>query len=198
MLTPKQLATNRLNSLKAIGPRTPEGKAASRFNASKHGINAKEQITFEESEADLANLTAEYQEQYQPANPTERLLVDTLVNNEWRLRRMRSAEAELWPYGASISVEKDPETIATSSGASFAETPDIFVGLQRVITSCERNYHRALKALQYPHAGSPQHPEVAVSARTAKPALFKPGSPVLVPFRQKSRTLTPAEVSYLL
>lgn len=48
----KQIAANRLNSQKAAGARTAEGKAASRFNALKHGVYAG------------------HHEQYRPSIPT--------------------------------------------------------------------------------------------------------------------------------
>src|ERR1700734_469519 len=96
MATPKQTTANRTNAQKSSGPRTTSGKAVSRFNALKHGIFAIHQIMFDEKPEDLAELSAEYHEQYSPANAHERLLVDTLVHNEWRLRRMRRVEANLW------------------------------------------------------------------------------------------------------
>ena len=96
MATAKQIAASRANAQKSTGPRIEFGKAASRFNALKHGIDAQQQIMFTESAADLAELAAEYHDLHQPANAGERFLVDTLVNNEWRLRRMRCVEADLW------------------------------------------------------------------------------------------------------
>src|ERR1700721_2849347 len=51
---------------------------------------------FDEKPEDLAELADEYHELYIPADGKERFLVGTLVNNEWRLRRMRRVEAELW------------------------------------------------------------------------------------------------------
>ena len=68
----------RRNAQKSTGPTTPDGKASSGFNALKHGIDAKQQIVFDESQEDLAHLEAEYRPQYLPANPAERFLVDTL------------------------------------------------------------------------------------------------------------------------
>ena len=41
MATPAQIIANRLNALKSTGPRSAEGKAASRFNALKHAASAK-------------------------------------------------------------------------------------------------------------------------------------------------------------
>src|ERR1700723_1174279 len=96
MPTAKQTAANRMNAQKPTGPRTAAGKALSRFNALKHGIFAVHQIMFDEKPEDLAELSAEYHELCCPADAKQRCLVDALVHNEWRLRRMRRVEAELW------------------------------------------------------------------------------------------------------
>jgi hypothetical protein len=91
MPSDQQSAANRANR--------PEGKANTRYNPLKHGINAAHQVIFAESAEDLAELDAEYRERHRPDNPTERFLVDTLIHNEWRLRRLRRVEAELWLTG---------------------------------------------------------------------------------------------------
>jgi hypothetical protein len=44
MATPAQIAANRANAQKSTGPRTAEGKAASRLNALKHGLDAESLI----------------------------------------------------------------------------------------------------------------------------------------------------------
>ena len=38
MTSPKKAEANRRNALNSTGPRTPEGKAAVRLNALKHGL----------------------------------------------------------------------------------------------------------------------------------------------------------------
>jgi len=146
--TARQAAASRANSLKSTGPRTIAGKSVSRFNALKHGIFATRQIMFDETPEDLAELTAEYQEQYHSANAAERELVDTLVHNEWRLRRMRRIEADLWQSAHNLFIVKNIDvTSECSSGDAFATDSSTFERLQRVVNSCERAYHRALKDL---------------------------------------------------
>src|ERR1700691_6566207 len=108
--TPKQRAASRANAQKSTGPRTTAGKAASRFNALKHGIFAVHQIMFDEKPEDLAELAAEYHELYSPADAKQRFLVDTLVANEWRLRRMRRVEAELWQSASDLFIVKNLDT----------------------------------------------------------------------------------------
>src|ERR1700689_2644691 len=142
MATPKQTAANRMNAQKSSGPRTTAGKSVSRFNALKHGIYAVHQIMFDEKPEDLAELAGEYHELYSPADAKQRFLVDTLVNNEWRLRRMRRVEAELWEtaYNAFI-VENIDRTSTCTSGDAFATGSATFERLQRAVNACERLYH---------------------------------------------------------
>src|SRR5580692_12775815 len=116
----KQQAASRANAQKSTGPRTSTGKAQSRFNALKHGIYAVHQIMFDEKSEDLVELAAEYHEQYNPTDAKQRFLVDTLVANEWRLRRMRRVEAELWQSASNVFLEKNAESPACSSGDAFA------------------------------------------------------------------------------
>src|ERR1700691_2873287 len=148
MATPKQTAANRMNAQKSSGPRTTAGKATSRFNALKHGIYAVHQIMFDEKPEDLAELAAEYHEHHSPADANQRFLVDTLVHNEWRLRRTRRVEADLWYRAYNTFVVKNIEvTLKCTSGDAFATDSSTFERLQRIANSCERAYHRAHKEL---------------------------------------------------
>jgi hypothetical protein len=149
MPTEKQQAASRANAQKSTGPRTSAGKAISRFNALKHGIFAVHQIMFDEKPEDLAELSAEYHEHHSPADADECLLVDTLVHTEWRLRRMRRVEAGLWYRAYNKFVVKNIEvTLRCTSGDAFVTDSCTFERLQRVVNSCERDYHRALKDLE--------------------------------------------------
>jgi hypothetical protein len=203
--TPKQQAASRANAQKSTGPRTTAGKAASRFNALKHGIYAVHQIMFDEKPEDLAELSAEYHELCSPADAKQRLLVDTLVANEWRLRRMRRVEAELWQtaYNAFI-VENIDRTSTCTSGDAFATGSATFECLQRVVNCCERVYHRALQelerlqevarghALRTPQPEAEPAPEPAAAATAPQPEQSKPASTSSASFPQKSAPPAPA------
>jgi hypothetical protein len=153
MSTAKQIAANRRNAQKATGPRTAAGKAASRYNSIKHGLYATGEFVFDETPEDLAELAAEYHERHTPSNPEEHLLVETLVASEWRLRRMRRVETHMWEC-ANLTVQfknlvkgiiggPDP----CSSGDAFFNASLAFERHQRIVNSCERDFHRALKDL---------------------------------------------------
>ena len=60
MATAKQSAASRANAQESTGQPTTQGQAASRYNAAKHGIDAKHQIMLDETAGDLAELAAEY------------------------------------------------------------------------------------------------------------------------------------------
>jgi hypothetical protein len=192
-MTPKQIAASRANGQKSHGATTPEGKAASRFNALKHGIHAESQIMFDETPEALAELAAELHGQYNPADSTERFLVDTLINNEWRLRRLRTVEADLWQTGVNTYLEKHPEIERATSGDAFATIGPTFERLQRIVNSCERNYHRALKqlaALQVARAQAQPTPQPEESTASSK----SPGSFRNNPATHPGAPANPAEI----
>ena len=147
MATTQQIEANRLNAQNSTGPRSIEGKAVSRFNALKTGIDAKSQIIRGEDPAELDTLAAEYQQRWQPATPEQRLLVDTLIDCEWLLRRLRKAEAHLWECKMQEleAWKPKPECLL---GDTLPRGCEEFSRLQRRIDSTSRNYHRALKELQ--------------------------------------------------
>ena len=204
MASPKQTAANRMNAQQSTGPRTTAGKSVSRFNALKHAIYAVYQIMFDEKPEDLAELAAEYHEHHCPADSDQRFLVDTLVHNEWRLRRTRRVEAELWEHASDLFIVKNLDTTVTcTSGEAFAADSYIFERLQRIVNSLERVYHRALKELQRQQAAQPvarahglrtEHPEAepepaaAESVPTPQPEQSKPTSANLASFHQNQKT----------
>jgi hypothetical protein len=176
MSTRKQRAASRANGQKSQGPITTAGKAKSRYNAMKHGIDAKQQIIFHESAEDLAELATEYHEFYSPANVDERFLVDTLVNNEWRLRRLRSVEADPWRAANNLFIENHPEIGESGFGDAFEASGPAFDRLQRIMNSCQRQYHQARKELQAlqaarPHSQNAPQPEETTTT-SASPGSF--------------------------
>ena len=153
MPTDKQSAASRANAQKSTGPRTTAGKAASRYNALKHGIYAETHIIFDESAEALDNLTGEYHERFNPADAAERALVDTLIDNEWRIRRMRRVEADTWAQSRAATLEnrrrytKDTSQVVSVSDIFHGDIKK-FVAVQRAITTCERNLRASLKELR--------------------------------------------------
>ena len=123
MASQKQLAANRLNAQKSTGPRVIEGKAHSSLNALKTGIDARSQTIPGEPISQLEDLTGEYYQRFSPTTPEQRMLVDTLIDCEWLLRRFRRVEGQMW---------ENPIFEITPAKA-FRDDSDHFARLQRRI-----------------------------------------------------------------
>jgi hypothetical protein len=145
MASQKQLLANRLNAKKSTGPSSVEGKARSSMNALKTGIDARSQTIPGEPISQLEDLTDDYYKRFCPTTPEQRMLVDTLVDSEWLLRRFRRVEGQMW---------ENPIFEITFAKA-FREDSDHFARLQRRIDSTQRNYRNALHELQRLQAEGP-------------------------------------------
>ena len=92
MTTKKQLEANKQNALVSTGPVSPEGKALVSQNAVKHGIFARDLII---TSGDGKEDHQEYNElldglivSLTPSGQMERLLVEKIAADYWRLRRV--------------------------------------------------------------------------------------------------------------
>ena len=100
-LSPRQLAARRANALKTTGPRTPEGKAASRLNALTHGFFARDVVS---SKLDGPARAEEFNQildalldDFDPQSARERILVEEVAACCWRIRRLLRYECrESW------------------------------------------------------------------------------------------------------
>ena len=77
MATQAQIEANRLNAQKSTGPRTPDGKAAIRENAVRHGLTSAIPLTEREAndQADVQRLHDAFIEENQPVGINEEVLV---------------------------------------------------------------------------------------------------------------------------
>jgi hypothetical protein len=147
------------------------------------------QIVSGETAEELAQLNAEFSEKFSPADATERFLVDTLVHNEWRLRRMRRVEGALWEKALGKNANLD----ARSHKQALTTSIQGLDRLQRIIDSCQQNYHRALKELislqrarvKNRRAQQPAQPRAAVDVAPRD----KPNREAIEPFDSSFQTL---------
>ena len=133
MASPAQIHANRLNALRSTGPRTDEGKAASRFNALKYGIEARSLVLPGEDPAALEALALDYHRQFNPAGPLEDYLVWTIVQADWNRRRYTRVEAQI--------LQAQP---ATLDAFTCPAARQVF----RRLAAEERSLFRALKELR--------------------------------------------------
>ena len=98
MTSDKKAQANRRNALKSTGPKTPEGKAAVRLNALKHGLLSRETLLPGEDEEALRELGERLRDELQPVGELENLLVDRIVASYWRLSRLGRVEAGIFAW----------------------------------------------------------------------------------------------------
>src|SRR5690242_3987525 len=88
-ISERQLAANRESAKKSTGPRTPEGKAKSRFNALKHGLLSKIMLSADGKLLDerLYELLESLLDKYGRDDVRSQLLIDGIVTDHWRSRQ---------------------------------------------------------------------------------------------------------------
>jgi hypothetical protein len=85
--SPAQIEANRRNAEKSCGPKTDQGKAKSRFNALKHGMTAETVLLPGDDGQAFANRLRYLQDDLQPRNGLEGVLIERLVGDLWKADR---------------------------------------------------------------------------------------------------------------
>ena len=144
MATPAQLAANRANAQRSTGPRSVEGKSASRFNALKHGVDAASPVIPGEDPAEYQTLADEYQIRFLPQTPDEHYHVQTMIDSDWQKRRLDRLETECY-------VILDTETPGVSLAAailSASPAAKLLARTQRQQAARQRAWYRAFTELR--------------------------------------------------
>jgi hypothetical protein len=118
--TEAMAAANRANSQTSTGPLTPAGKLQARMNALQHGMWASSgQVMPQlgETEEELLELRAELQRQFYPNGPRETGLVELMVENRWRRRRLLRAEKTMLVKN-QLEFDIDQERALAAEGCS--------------------------------------------------------------------------------
>ena len=100
MSSARRRAASRANGKKSHGPVTPEGKARSAANATRHGLAAPGRLAdsvclSNETPAHYVQLHEALIAEYTPATTTEHLLVEEMAVARWRLQRAWTMENAL-------------------------------------------------------------------------------------------------------
>jgi hypothetical protein len=95
MATIKQIRANRRNAKKSTGPKTPEGKARTRFNSLVHGLRAESAVIPGEDQAKFDQQLERLSKAWMPQDDFEKSLVEQIAVNQWKLARLDRSEARL-------------------------------------------------------------------------------------------------------
>jgi len=95
MTSDRQIAANRANAAHSTGPKTPEGKKFSSFNALQHGLYARDVVLPGEDREAYDSLQEHLGNDLSPVGRTEQGLIKRLADIWWRLDRTAGIEAGL-------------------------------------------------------------------------------------------------------
>jgi hypothetical protein len=151
----------RRNALKSTLPRTPEGKAAVRLNALRHGLRSEEILLPGEDEQALKELGERLRDELQPAGELEDLLVDRIIASYWRLRRLGRVEIGMFAWERSEEMAKRTEREAR--GYEWDRDAEYLKDLNITITD-EKGHEEALSRAR--RMRSEQEDETATLGRT--------------------------------
>src|ERR1039457_6918217 len=98
VISDKAGQANRQNAQHSTGPKTPEGKAAIRFNALTYGLRTRATILPDENAADYSRLWDDLEADWQPQDRTERCYLETMVTSQWLLARVAASEQKVYLF----------------------------------------------------------------------------------------------------
>ena len=109
MSTAAQINANRINAEHSTGPKTAEGIANCKYNATKHGLSGAQIVIKGEDPADYDAARAAFFTQYVPEGIVEEILVERLAQSSWKLQRAERVEARLTAELGETDIYNDDE-----------------------------------------------------------------------------------------
>jgi hypothetical protein len=108
MATASQVEANRANAQFSTGPSSPAGKLKSSHNAVKTGLTGRTILLPSDDVAAYEKFTAITYNKFEPATDEEKLLVQSIVDTEWRLLRIPTLESGLYALGRNELAAESP------------------------------------------------------------------------------------------
>ena len=175
MSTQSQIHANRANARLSTGPRTPEGKAHSAANATKHGLTGRFRVLDSENQQEFDELLSQYLDTFQPANTHESFLVEQMVQARWKLERANRLEALLIAQLTERRHEDDADSMLVNGYREHTLTA--LANIQRHAAALQRTAFRAqdqLLALRKHAAKAVQQNEPRLQPTTTPAPVYEP------------------------
>jgi hypothetical protein len=137
---------NRMNAQQSTGPTSVEGKAVTRFNAMKHGLDAASLVIPGEDPAEFARLAEDLHRELKPRGPLETELVETVIRSTWFQHRYARVEAQL--YAAIFKKMDDPEATLGDAFHYDACGANVLGKVFRRQQAARRDFDKALAELR--------------------------------------------------
>src|ERR1022692_4530348 len=152
---PQVLATDTPRPNHSTGPKSPEGKARCRLNAVRHGLTGQLTVFTPEEQQAFDKFCKIIHEALAPVGDFERIVVQSIAADRWRLERARAIEAGIFARG--MQQHSTDATGHSEVDAAFAQALTwhwdahklqlLTVYEQRIQRACDKNMAQ-LKTLQ--------------------------------------------------
>ena len=148
----KQQQANEQNA-KLGGVKSKEGKEKVRYNAMKHGILAKHVVLADEDRDEYQTLGENLYRELNPQSEVEKILVERVIANTWRLRKCLQIEVNVMSFQendmeSNMIFDGGEDQRKRSKYRSMANTP-ILDRLMRYESMMENGFFKALHELNY-------------------------------------------------
>jgi hypothetical protein len=168
MATQQQIEANRRNAEKSTGPVSPEGKAAVRLNAVRHGLRARSLDLSPGKDAAFTQLCTGLEAAWHPLDQPEQIQVETMAIAYWKLARLeRDANAYLETLDPL-----DPKSLRFQ-----AQITQVQGSLERSYSRAQRDLERLQKTRALRAAPQDARDTEAAPAPTVQPAAPNPQPP---------------------
>ena len=152
-MTDLQIETNRANAKHSTGPRTPAGKKRSSLNATRHGLTGQVVVLPQEDMQAYQTHCQEFFTEWLPQGPTERHLIQTLADGQWRLHRALARERAMFAmgheqFGDQVNTTHPQVHALFTSAVVEIERSKELDRLSRYASRIQRDYHRTLKEVE--------------------------------------------------
>jgi hypothetical protein len=171
-----QLIANQKNAQHSTGPKTEAGKRASSCNAVKTALTGMTILLPTDDVAAYQKLGQKLIAQHQPANYQEELLVQSLIDTEWRLMRIPSLESGIYEIGRMELAETVPaHLLETQISFTYERQLKNLRLHENRLRRYRENDLKALKELQATRREAEERDQKETQASThSKPATTQP------------------------
>ena len=146
-----QLSANRANAQLSRGPLTEAGKRRSSVNAIRHGLSGRTVLLPGEDITRYQSFCLQLMTELDPKNPLESELAQTIIDQQWRLNRIRAVEDGLFALLQFSSSDSDSDSAADAilaTAQAFRQNSRDFINLTIYEQRIQRLQREALKQLK--------------------------------------------------
>lgn len=161
------------------GPKTPEGKARSAQNATKHGLLSARVVLEDEDLCEFEEFAARMRTELQPVGELEQSLADDIIFFRWRSKRSVKIETALLDqtYGRVMAVDTHtPAGQRRTKALTASVNNHLLENVQRYGTKHQRDFYTALHELKALQASRLLHLPLVPGAIRVTIVAPRPGS----------------------